>query len=332
MTTTSTTAKQLLDLLRAHQGQYLSGAALAADLGMTRTAIWKHIHSFQKRGYPIISHPKQGYQLQDAPDLLTADEILPALDTSWLGKTYHHLPQIGSTNDRSLELAAQGAPHGTVVVADEQLAGRGRLGRPWVSLPRRGLYVSLLLRDDLPSRDAPQTTLITGLTLVEVLQTHYNLPARIKWPNDILIHGKKIAGILTEMQADQDLVRFLVIGIGINVNHSTEELTTPFRYPATSLAIERQTPTRRSDLLLAFLNRLEINYIRFRQGGLAPFLSDLERASAVLGHSVAIQCSSEQFTGTVLGLTAEGALRLGLDDGQERIIWVGDITRVSGDY
>jgi BirA family biotin operon repressor/biotin-[acetyl-CoA-carboxylase] ligase len=332
MTHTSNTGKRLLDVLRAQQGGFCSGATLAADLGLSRTAIWKHVQSLKERGYPIISHPKQGYQLPAMPDLLLAAEVLPALETRWLGKTYQYLPKIGSTNDHALQLAAQGTPHGTVVVADEQLAGRGRLGRPWLSVPQRGLYVTMVLRDNLPSRDAPQTTLITALSLAEVIVEYYGLPARIKWPNDVLIRGKKVAGILTEMQADQDVVRFLVIGTGINVNHSPEELNASFRYPATSIAIERQQTTRRSGLLLAFLNQFEGNYERFRAEGLAPFLPDLERTSAVLGHPVTIQCGPEQITGTALGLTAEGALRLGLESGQEKVVWVGDITQLAGDF
>jgi BirA family transcriptional regulator, biotin operon repressor / biotin---[acetyl-CoA-carboxylase] ligase len=332
MISTSNTGKRLLELLRTHQGQYLSGAALATELGMTRTAIWKHIHALKGRGYPVTSHPKKGYQLLDIPDLLTEEELLSGLETRWLGKTYHYLPQVGSTNDYALQLASQGAPHGAVVVADQQSAGRGRLGRPWVSLPHCGLYVSLLLRDDLPSRDAPQATLIAGLTLVEVLQVIQGLPARIKWPNDVLIHDKKVAGILTEMQADQDVVRFLVIGIGINVNHRADQFDTHFRYPATSIAIERRETVRRSDLLLAFLKQFEVNYTRFRQDGLQRFLADLERTSAILGRTVTIHCGSQQLTGVALGLTTEGALRLGLPDSQERIIWVGDITRVADGF
>lgn len=332
MNSPSNTGKQLLELLRTNEGRYLSGALLATELGITRTAIWKHIHALKERGYPITSHPKKGYQLLGTPDLLIEEEILARLETQWLGKAYHYLPKIGSTNDYALRLASRGAPHGTVVVADEQSAGRGRLGRPWVSLPQCGLYVSLLLRDDLPSRDAPQTTLITGLTLVEVLQEHYGLPARIKWPNDVLIQGRKIAGILTEMQADQDVVRFLVGGIGINVNHSAPQLEAPFRYPATSIAIERHEAVRRSDLLLAFLKQFEINYTRFRKDGLASFLADLERTSAVLGRTVTVHCGSEQIKGVALGITAEGALRLGLEDGQEQVIWVGDITQVADGF
>ncbi len=332
MTHTSTTAKRLLDTLRAHQGHYCSGAALAATLGLTRTAIWKHIQTLKERGYPITSHPKLGYLLSPMPDLLLGEELLPKLDTRWLGKTYYFLDQVGSTNDHALQLASHGTEHGTVVVADEQVAGRGRLGRPWLSVPQRGLYVSLVLRDQLPSRDAPQTTLIAALSLAEVIADLYGLPAKIKWPNDVLIRGKKVAGILTEMQADQDVVRFLVIGTGINVNHSEEELNAPFRYAATSIAIERQQTTRRSDLLLALLKRFEASYERFRAEGLAPFLPTLEHASAVLGHPVTVQCGSEQITGIALGLTAEGALRLGLEDGREKVIWVGDITRVRGDF
>ena len=332
MMSTSNTAKQLLELLRAHQGQYLSGAALAAELGMTRTAIWKHIHALKGRGYPVTSHPKKGYQLLDVPDLLTAEEVLPGLETRWLGKNYHFLPQVGSTNDYALQLASRGAPHGTVVVADQQTAGRGRLGRPWVSLPHCGLYVSVLLRDELPSRDAPQATLIAGLTLVEVLHASHGVPARIKWPNDVLVGGRKLAGILTEMQADQDVVRFLVIGIGINVNHRADQLDASFRYPATSIAIERRETIRRSDLLLSFLKRFEANYTHFRQNGLQPFLADLERTSAILGRSVTIHCGPEQISGVALGLTSEGALRLRLADGQERVIWVGDITRVADGF
>jgi BirA family biotin operon repressor/biotin-[acetyl-CoA-carboxylase] ligase len=318
-----------LRLLKEKKGGFCSGPELASRLELSRTAIWKHIQSLRSRGYDISSHPKEGYKLVSAPDLLIPEEVVPNIGTSsWLGKQYYYFPQIGSTNDQALLLAGKGAPHGSVVVAEEQTAGKGRLRRPWFSPPGCGIYVTVVLKPQIPVRDAPQVLLVAGLAVVKVLSCRYDIPASVKWPNDVLIRGKKVAGMLAEMQSDQDLVRFLVVGVGINVNQKPEDMQGEFRYPATSIAIERGEPTPRQELLPAFLQQLEKEYERFIEKGFGALLPELEEASGVIGKSITILSGQDEITGTVTGLTPEGGLKILNQDGKEEVIWVGDITRV----
>ncbi len=323
---------QVLQLLKEKKGSYVSGAGLASRLQLSRTSVWKHIQSLRSLGYEITSHPKEGYALTQIPDLLIPEEIVPHLETSWLAGVYRHTLQVGSTNDEALLLAAQGAEHGTVVVAEAQTRGRGRLQRSWLSPAGCGIYLSIILRSPLPVPEAPQTAMVAALALVKVLGETYGLPASIKWPNDVLIEGKKVAGILADMQSDQDYTRFMVIGIGINANHKEIDLAGPFRYPATSLAVELGAPVRRQELLLHFLHRLEKEFDRFLRDGFGAVLPEFEKASAIIGRQLQIQSGKEELSGMALGFTPEGALRLLKGDGREEKIWVGDVLRVEGRY
>ncbi len=321
---------QILQLLKDQKGGYLSGSFVATGLGLTRTAIWKHIQNLRQMGYDIESHPKEGYRLLDVPDLLIPEEILPNLETQWLGRSYHHFSRVASTNDHALLLAARDAPHGTVVVAEEQTHGRGRLKREWLSASQKGIYFSMLLRTPLPIRIASQTTLVAALALAKAIRTRYRLPSAIKWPNDILIRNRKVAGILTEIQSDLDFTRFQVIGVGINANYTAAELGGPFRYPASSIAVELGRSIRRQELLLEYLHEFEREYSRFIREGFETLLTELERYSAVLGKTIRILRGEEELEGKVLGFTPEGALRLLTEDHVEKIIWVGDVTQVLG--
>ncbi len=332
MSVSEATHQQVLNLLRKNKGAFVSGALLAAKLGLSRTGIWKHIRNLKSLGYEIVSHPKEGYKLVDIPDMLIPEEIVPDLGTSWLGRTYHYFPAIGSTNDAALKLAAQGAPHGTVVCAGEQTQGRGRLRRDWLSPPNRGIYTSILLRTPLPVHQAPQSTYIAALALAKILHSTYGLAAAIKWPNDVLINFKKVAGILTEMQSDQDLTRFLVTGIGINVNHSESEMDASFRYPATSVAIELGRCIKRQELMKAFLERFEMEYDRFVEEGFEGIVEDLVKYSGILGRNISLLCGKEEISGKALGFSKEGALRLLTEQGEEKAIWVGDVTHVEGAF
>ncbi len=327
---TQPTQSEILKILREKPAEFVSGADLADRLGISRMGIWKHIQKLKTLGYEIISHPKEGYRLVSVPDSLSEEEILPSLKTAWLGRSYHYLKSVNSTNDYALLLAAQDASHGTVIVAEEQKKGRGRLRRDWLSPPNRGIYLSMLLRDPLPLQIAPQTTYIGALALVKVLRNQFGLPASIKWPNDVLINGKKTSGILTEMQSDQDYSRFIVMGIGINVNHSREELEGPFRYPATSVAIECGYSVNRQDILLGLLQLFEQDYELFLKEGLPSLLPQLESFSGILGRIVTVDSGDREITGKVEGFTPEGALLLLRDDGKEETIWVGDVARVEG--
>jgi BirA family biotin operon repressor/biotin-[acetyl-CoA-carboxylase] ligase len=321
---------QILDLLKAKPMEPVSGPELASQLGISRTAVWKHMQKLSTLGYSIKTHPKSGYQLVDVPDLIIPEEVIPSLTTQSFGRAYYHFHQLGSTNDHALILAVQGAPHGSLVVAEEQTKGRGRLRRPWISNARHGVYMSILLRESLPISDAHQSTLLAAISLARVLDDRYHLKASVKWPNDVLIENRKIAGILTEMQSDQDVIRFLVVGIGINVNHEPEELQGPFRYPATSLAIEIGKEVRRQELLAIFLNQFEEDYERLLRDGFGSFLAEFEKISSIIGKAVTIQCGKTEYSGKVAGFTPQGALRLVTEVKGEEIIWVGDVTQVEG--
>ncbi len=330
MPATSPTQSEILKYLKESGSQFMSGADLADRFGISRTGVWKHIQKLKSLGYDIESHPKEGYKLIEIPDSLAGGEILPELKTAWLGRSYHYLETIDSTNDHALLLAAGGAPHGTVVVAETQTSGRGRLSREWLSLPNRGIYMSILLRDPLPVRTAPLSTYAAALSLAEVLRTEFALSSSLKWPNDIMIANRKAAGILTEMQSDQDFSRFLVIGIGINVNFTREELSGPFRYPATSISIEAEKPVKRQQVLLAFLHQFEKDYENFLSNGFEGIVARVEAFSGILGKMITVACADREIRGQARGFTPEGALVLLCEDGSLETIWAGDVTRVEG--
>jgi len=265
-----------------------------------------------------------------APDSLAHDEIVPNLKTKWLAHSYHYLETVGSTNDYALALAAEGAPHGTVVVAEEQTKGRGRLKRKWISLPNRGIYLSILLRDLLPIHVASQSTHIGSLALVKTLRREFGIEASIKWPNDVLINGRKAAGILTEMQSEQDFSRFGVMGIGINVNHGREEMVGPDLCLATSIAIELGFAVKRQRVLEEFLIQFERCHDRFIREGLVALIPEIESYSGVIGKTITVVCGDRKITGRAQGLTPDGALLLLGPDGSKEIVWAGDVSRVEG--
>ncbi len=330
MGATRPTQLKILAILKENEGESISGEGLAEKLGISRTSVWKHITRLKQMGYEIQSHSRIGYRLMSVPDSLAHKEIVPNLKTRWLGQSYHYLETVGSTNDYALLLAAKGAPHGTVVVAEEQTKGRGRLRREWVSHPKRGIYVSILLKNPLPVRVAPQSTYIGSLAIVKMLRNEFGAAASIKWPNDVLINGRKAAGILTETQSDQDFSRFIVMGIRINVNHTREEMAGPFRYPATSIAIETGFEVKRQRVLLQFLSQFERDYDLFLTKGLSVLIPEFEAHSGVLGKIVTVVCGDREITGKVQGFSPEGALLLLGNDGSLETVWVGDVLRVEG--
>jgi len=330
MPTTTPTQHEILKYLKESPGRFISGADLADRFSISRTGIWKHIQKLKALGYEILSHPKEGYKLVEIPDSLTAKEVVPRLETAWLGKAYHYLEIVDSTNNYALQLASKGSPHGSVVVAEEQTQGRGRLRREWLSLPNRGIYLSLLLTNPLPLRVAPISTYVAALALAKVLRSKYGLPSAVKWPNDVLVRERKVAGLLTEMQSDQDFSRFIVIGIGINVNFSREEMAGPFRYPATSILLETGEPVKRQYVLVDFLSQFEKDYDNFATNGFSAISAELEDFSIILGKKITILCGEREISGKAMGFTPEGALLLLGSDGTRETVWAGDVTHVEG--
>jgi BirA family biotin operon repressor/biotin-[acetyl-CoA-carboxylase] ligase len=304
---------------------YLSGTDLSRSLHVSRTAVWKHIRSLQKKGYKIKGTPSKGYFLQEVPDVLSVSEIRKGLGTVWIGKELFLYPEIGSTNDQAMEMGEKGVPAGAVFLAEAQSRGKGRMGRTWISPPGVNLYISVLFRPQFSPQQAPMMTLMAAVAAAEAIVEATGLPIRIKWPNDILIDGKKAAGILTEMNAEQDRIHYLVVGLGINVNMQRDDLPLDFRDKGTSLKEEAGHRVDRVSLLCRFLKALEVNYEILEREGSAAIVRRWESASGLKGKRIAVNTPTDRILGTMDGLSTEGALIVRLPDGHSREVFAGDV-------
>ena len=247
---------------------FCPGPKIASEIGVSRSTVWQYIEKLRALGVEIKGHPSSGYQLQKLPDILAPSLIKLDAGEGRLGHRIFHYFRTDSTNSVALTLASKGAEHGTVVVAEEQTAGRGRLGRAWHSEKSSGIYVSVILRPPLAPSAAPILTLMAGLAVQQAILCSTNLAADIRWPNDVLISGKKVCGILTEMNGELDRLHFVVLGIGINVNHRA--LPDELKAIATSLRLEAGKPVSRVHVLIALLRELEKHYqLLLREGGQA---------------------------------------------------------------
>ncbi|GAV26053.1 bifunctional biotin--[acetyl-CoA-carboxylase] synthetase/biotin operon repressor [Carboxydothermus islandicus] len=285
---------------------YVSGEEISQKLGVTRTAIWKHIKELKREGYKITAHPRKGYKLEHYPDIPAYYLLKPFLKTSYLGHTGEYHDLIGSTNDRAKELAASKVPEGFLVSANGQTAGRGRLGRSWNSPSGQGLYFSLVLYPNLPPVELPGLTLLAGLALAQTLEV-LGVNVQIKWPNDLLINGRKVAGILTEIAAEAERTIYAVVGIGINIEPLAEEVKSSFAYPATALK-EHLPEVSRQSLLALFLERFEKLYEEFKKGEFSWSLTEYKRRMAFLGEEVMIITGDREYRGVLHDLGEDGSL------------------------
>ena len=318
--------EMVLAFLAEAADDFVSGEAISDKLGLTRAAVWKHVESLRSHGYRIDAVPARGYRLAEVPDRLTPLELRPLLGTHDLGQVLHWYEEIGSTNDRAKELAEEGAEHGEVVVAEAQSGGRGRRGRQWVSPPGKNLYFSVVLRPDLPPARAPELTLVASLAVCDALR-HAGVDAGIKWPNDLLASGKKIAGILTELAAEADRVHWVVIGVGVNVNAGPEDLPEELRGEATSVRIERGEPAPRALFAAACLTGLEAWLDRHAEEGFAPIRDAWRARSVTLGREVSVAAHGREVVGTAEDIDEAGALLIRGPGGLERIS-AGDVTHL----
>ena len=260
-------------------------------------------------------------------DRLHPSAVEPLLTTRWLGRRYHYLEETGSTNTVAGDLARQGTAEGTVVVAEAQTRGRGRLGRAWVSPAHQNLYLSLILRPHLPSEHISQLSLMAGVAACETVREW--CPATIKWPNDILIEGRKVAGILAELEGE-GAARFVVLGIGVNLNSERAAFPAELHGKATSIRIETGVAVDRPRFLARLLGRLEARYDQLRQQGFAPIAEAWCAQSALIGQTIRVDAPAGQVSGVVLGLDADGALRLRLASGAEHRLVAGDVSLMDG--
>ncbi|PAW85353.1 MAG: biotin--[acetyl-CoA-carboxylase] ligase [Pedosphaera sp. Tous-C6FEB] len=318
---------QILTAMRRAGVGSVSGADLAQQLGMSRAAVWARIEELRKLGYEITANPHQGYRLLSTPDALHADDLLARLpDNQIVGRDIRVFEETNSTNDVAEKLARDGVKEGVVVFAEAQKQGRGRLGRKWLSPARKGLWFSVLLRPDLRPQAATQLTIVAATALARAIRRQTQLTPEIKWPNDILLRGKKVAGILTELSAEPDRVKHLIIGIGVDVNLTAADLPTELRKIATSLRIESGQPVSRPGLAAEILRELDADYARIRTGQFAAVADEWQEQCTTLGRSVTIRIGDRAQTGVAESLDSEGALLLRTQHGRlERIIG-GDVT------
>ena len=318
----------ILKILR-ETGDYVSGQEICEKLGVSRTAVWKVIRQLQEEGYQIDAARSRGYRIIDGPDVMTAEEVESLLDTEWAGKPVVYYPETDSTNIRIRHLGDEGAPHGTLAVADRQTAGRGRRGRTWESPGGSCIYMSILLRPDLAPEKAPMLTLVMACGVAEGIMDCADVKVQIKWPNDIIVSGKKLAGILTEMSTQVDYINHVTVGVGINVNvqNFPEEIQT-----ATSLLSETGTQTKRAPVIAAVMKHFEENYKIFMQtedmSGLMKKYSSLlvnqDREVLILEKDAEYKAYAE-------GINQKGELVVRREDGTVENICAGEVS-VRGVY
>ena len=303
------------------------GPKIASQMRVTRSAVGQWVNKLRGLGVEIKGHHATGYQLLKIPDILTPSLIWAELGQSEIGRDIIHHFRTDSTNTAALNLAQKGAEHGTVVVAEEQTAGRGRLGRTWYSEKSNGIYVSVILRPSFSPSAAPILTLMAGVATQHALSTITGLSVDIRWPNDLLVHGKKVGGILTEMNAELGRLHAVVLGMGINVNHS--QMPPELKLTATSLRIESQRTWSRVQILVALLKELERYYHLLLEKGSAAIAERWAAASTYAsGKRIRIVTAEAESLATTIGLDPKGALRVRYDDGHEEALVAGEVAEV----
>ncbi len=325
--TTDRRLASLLTLLAENATIVISGGRIAREIGVSRSMVWTWVQRLRELGVKVKGQTASGYFLEKVPDILLPDLLRKRLNGELFGKRFYHFFKIDSTNRVAMELAFAGEEEGAVILAEEQTEGRGRAGRKWYSEVGSGIYVTLLLRPRLSPVQAPLLTLLAGISLHSVILAHTGLHTEVKWPNDILMDGKKLGGILTEMHAEPTQVRFVIVGIGVNVNQ--EKFPTELSSIATSLRMESGRPQSRLELLVRLLREFESDYNRFLREGPAYVLGRFGEVSQFAnGKKVHVDTGRETYVGTTAGLTADGLLQVKRADGQVIPVIAGDVKEV----
>ncbi len=323
--TTDRRIDALLTLLADNAMIVISGAKIARQIGVTRSTVWRWIEKLRSLGVKVKGHPRTGYQIEKVPDVLAPNMIRRRLRNSPFTRRIYHFFKVDSTNTVALRLGHEGEPHGAIVLAEEQTAGRGRVGRSWHSEKTSGIYLTVLLRPPIRPVEASLITLLAGLAAYDAVVEQTGFQPDLRWPNDLLLHGKKFCGILTEMHAEPDHVQFVIVGIGINVNHTRmpDELA-PI---ATSLRMESGRGYSRLELLVRLLRCLDRYYNQFLAEGPGPILDRFaEVSSYARGKRVRISTATETYVGTTAGLEPNGLLRVERDDGRTQVVISGDVS------
>jgi BirA family biotin operon repressor/biotin-[acetyl-CoA-carboxylase] ligase len=318
---------RILSALRAAPDGGVSGSDLSQRLGISRAAIWARIEELRSLGYGIDASPHEGYRLVHVPDVLHADDLLSRLGkTRVLGRDIRVFQETTSTNDVMEKLARDGAKQGAVVFAESQSKGRGRLGRKWVSPAGKGLWLSVLLRPDLRPQEVTQLTIVGATALARSVREQTGIRPEIKWPNDLLIRGRKVAGILTELSAEVDHVKYVIIGIGIDVNQSSADFPMDLRKIATSLRIETGEPVNRAELATRLIRELDRDYARIQAGAFEEVADEWQELCGTLHRNVRIRIGDRVVEGVAESLDTDGALLLRTQHGRLERVTGGDVS------
>jgi BirA family transcriptional regulator, biotin operon repressor / biotin---[acetyl-CoA-carboxylase] ligase len=319
--------EMILSFLAEGGDEFTSGSALSDKLGLTRAAVWKHVESLRSLGYRIEAVPSRGYRLVAVPDRLTSLELSPLLSTHDLGRTLHAFDALPSTNATAFELATEGALHGEVVIAEAQTAGRGRRGRSWSSPARKNLYFSAVLRPELPPQRAPELTLVAAVAVAETVR-EAGADASIKWPNDVQIGGKKVAGILTELSAEADRVHFVILGVGVNLNAGPNDFPPGVAELATSLKLARGAEVPRALFTAALWTRLEHWLDVHAEAGFAPVREAWKGLCSTIGAEVLVKTEKTELKGVAEDIDENGALLVRLPNGTLERVLAADVEQL----
>jgi BirA family transcriptional regulator, biotin operon repressor / biotin---[acetyl-CoA-carboxylase] ligase len=315
---------EILRLLR-EKDEFVSGEKISAELGITRTAVWKKIKTLRAAGFIIKAVPSRGYRLMTSPELSIEDISAQVVDDFWKAIVFHKA--VDSTNDLAVTLAErQEVALGAVIVADAQRKGRGRLGRAWLSPPGVNIYMSIVVRPEIPPRHATLLTVVAALACARALRQGSGLRVSIKWPNDLMLSGKKLGGILTEVRSDPDRIRLAIVGIGINVNIEARDFPDEMATIATSIKIETGMFHRRTDIIVLILQEFEYWYKTLQSKGRLFLIEEWRRLSSTIGEKVSITVGQETFSGIAEDIDDEGMLLVRLPSGVLKRVSTGDLT------
>ena len=325
--TTDRRLASLLTLFADNATIAISGSRIAKEIGVSSSTVWRWVERLREVGVRVKGKPNAGYFLQQVPDILTPDMLRQRLKGSMFAKRIHHFFRTDSTNRVAMELGYAGEPEGAVILAEEQTAGRGRAGRSWHSERADGIYVTLLLRPKISPVQAPLLTMMAGLSAHAAIQAQTGLQPDVKWPNDLILNGQKVGGILTEMHAEPTLVRFVIVGIGVNVNQET--FPSELNRVATSLRVETGKNQSRLELLVRLLREFETDYNRLLREGSSSVTERFTQVSSyALGKKVRVTNGNEAYVGVTAGLRPEGLLQVQREDGTVVTVLAGDVAEI----
>ncbi len=321
--------EKIIQILKDHEGRFVSGEVISQEVGITRAAIWKRIAALKDLGYVVDARQNMGYRLMRSPDILTPSEIQYRLGTKIVGKEVRYYPVLESTNAEAFRLASSGAADGLVVITDHQTGGKGRLNRTWFSFRRQSISLSVVLRPKIVPYLATMLTYMTGIALYEAIYAQTAIKPSLKWPNDILMRGKKVAGVLCELNTETDIVNFAVIGMGVNLNVRKKRFPEEIREASTSLYEETKKRLKRVAFVKELLRQLDYWYSVFlRDGGDSRILAEWKERSQIVGQNVRIRSFEEEIVGKVVDVDSYGALMIETEDDKKKRVIAGDLETV----